>query len=586
MIRKVQDKQVPTSPVKNRTSFFQSNVVLPKLQINPPNDKYEKEADAMAEKVMRMPEGESIQRKCSDCEDNESIIQRKELSKTKIADTNVGSGTHLSTTFHHELSRSKGSGSPLSSKTNEAMSMAFNSNFDNVRIHTDNRAIAMSEHIQAKAFTQGNEIYFNKNQYAPSTESGKKLLAHELTHVQQQNGQNTNNFKQKNSSGKKVNGIQRKLKVDDTVPSDPNEPAHTLSQNAFRTQAFSQANDLVQGLCNQFQVNQGTGMVEPVSKTFCNDTDEVANRANNQLGCCCLCTIADPGANLWTIRMTEIEGPHTNPGNNTVVVHPINSVFNFGHWTANDPATGGERTVISNQIVIFGHELCGHATLLELKAHAPHVSRLESNVHDSTVRVQNAIANEQGVSVNDDRGLAAQGVHRGESLTMVTLDNFPFNASNTSQLPAAQQRTLARVAAFANVNNFWIDILGHSDTVGSADAKLSVSQQRAKAARQFLLDQGISNTISSHGLTNVDRFTRVEGRSDFDLLPGAVIGSPDPNLRRVDIILVNFPAGAQNPVGATPTTIRQVDPEHPARVAALKNHGNACEQLLVGTAWP
>ena len=47
----------------------------------------------------------------------------------------------------------------------------------------------MSQSIGAHAFTHGNDIYFNKNQYQPDTQSGKKLLAHELTHtLQQSNG--------------------------------------------------------------------------------------------------------------------------------------------------------------------------------------------------------------------------------------------------------------------------------------------------------------------------------------------------------------------------------------------------------------
>jgi len=56
----------------------------------------------------------------------------------------------------------------------------------NVRVHTDSSAVQMTREMGAKAFTHGNHIYFNQGQYAPETLAGKHLLAHELTHVVQQ----------------------------------------------------------------------------------------------------------------------------------------------------------------------------------------------------------------------------------------------------------------------------------------------------------------------------------------------------------------------------------------------------------------
>ena len=53
------------------------------------------------------------------------------------------------------------------------------------QLHTDEKAAELAGHFQAKAFTYNNHIFFNKNQYQPNTKEGKKLLAHELTHVKQ-----------------------------------------------------------------------------------------------------------------------------------------------------------------------------------------------------------------------------------------------------------------------------------------------------------------------------------------------------------------------------------------------------------------
>src|SRR5262249_51142380 len=61
--------------------------------------------------------------------------------------------------------------------------------FSDVKIHTDHAASKSAQSINALAYTTGNNIVFNQNQFSPESESGKKLLAHELTHVvQQQSG--------------------------------------------------------------------------------------------------------------------------------------------------------------------------------------------------------------------------------------------------------------------------------------------------------------------------------------------------------------------------------------------------------------
>jgi hypothetical protein len=68
------------------------------------------------------------------------------------------------------------------------MENRFGNDFSGVRIHTDNKAVQMSRDLNAQAFTVGNDIYFNQGKYSPSSENGKHLLAHELTHTIQQSG--------------------------------------------------------------------------------------------------------------------------------------------------------------------------------------------------------------------------------------------------------------------------------------------------------------------------------------------------------------------------------------------------------------
>jgi hypothetical protein len=84
------------------------------------------------------------------------------------------------------LAGSKGGGSALPEGTRNFMEHAFGADFGAVRVHTDDSAVQMNRAVGARAFTHGRDIYFNKGQYQPESPAGRRLLAHELTHVQQQ----------------------------------------------------------------------------------------------------------------------------------------------------------------------------------------------------------------------------------------------------------------------------------------------------------------------------------------------------------------------------------------------------------------
>ena len=164
--------------------FFQ-----PKLTLNPPNDIYEQEADAMADKVMRMPDSSvndnaffkpsisSIQRQCTHCKEEEKKAQRK-----------TGSSELSTASFQTEdYINTLSGGKPLGKEERSFFEPRFGYDFSNVKIHTDSQASKSAEGINALAYTSGSNIVFNSGQYAPFTDSGKRLLGHELTHVVQQN---------------------------------------------------------------------------------------------------------------------------------------------------------------------------------------------------------------------------------------------------------------------------------------------------------------------------------------------------------------------------------------------------------------
>jgi hypothetical protein len=165
--------------------------VQPKLTINTPGDIYEQEADAMADRVMRMSSnetakpvtgliGKSLQRKCAHCEEEK---KKKPIMRKAEAGN---SGMSVSSSFASSLNASKSGGSSLPQGTRSFMENAFSTDFSRVKIHTGSEASEMSKGISAKAFTHGNDIYFKEGQYNSSSSEGKYLLAHELTHVVQQ----------------------------------------------------------------------------------------------------------------------------------------------------------------------------------------------------------------------------------------------------------------------------------------------------------------------------------------------------------------------------------------------------------------
>lgn len=79
-------------------------------------------------------------------------------------------------------------GQPLDSATRAAMEPRFGHDFSKVRVHTDARASEAARSVQARAYTIGSDIVFRSGAYAPGSTDGQRLLAHELTHVVQQQG--------------------------------------------------------------------------------------------------------------------------------------------------------------------------------------------------------------------------------------------------------------------------------------------------------------------------------------------------------------------------------------------------------------
>ena len=181
----VPDEVIPAQEITKDP--FQNSSLQFKLSVGSADDPLEDEADSMADTVMRMPESNLIQRKCSHCEDDEkvhrkplaSFIQRKESSASETIPESVSDRIHAS----------QSGGSMINGTALDFMESRFGTDFGDVKIHTDSDAIQLNQELNARAFTVGSHVYFNEGQYNTNSDDGKKLLAHELTHtIQQANG--------------------------------------------------------------------------------------------------------------------------------------------------------------------------------------------------------------------------------------------------------------------------------------------------------------------------------------------------------------------------------------------------------------
>jgi hypothetical protein len=174
--------------------------VQPQLKIGRPGDRFEQEADNMADRVMRTakqsPEPGDEESQTATAESEATTRQSPKATNPEPEDTvpsiqtRASTGTHphpRSVSVQNTLPQTKGNGRPLSSPVQTEMEQHFGHDLGAVRIHTDETSIRMNQRLNARAFTHETDVYFNSGEYHPDSWSGKHLLAHELTHVLQQN---------------------------------------------------------------------------------------------------------------------------------------------------------------------------------------------------------------------------------------------------------------------------------------------------------------------------------------------------------------------------------------------------------------
>jgi hypothetical protein len=193
----------PTSPsafVPAQPSLGGRPRIQAKLSVSAPDDAHEKEADRVAEQVAGDTENLIFSDKSTGIAPGASASAAAspaagqgsgwwdEVHRSAM-DAQPLTGAHPSPTpsfLHTHLQNGVGRGLELPGQTRRQMESAFRTDFSHVRVHTDTRAAAMSAKLRAHAFTYGPNIFFGSGQFAPSSMQGRRLLAHELTHVVQQ----------------------------------------------------------------------------------------------------------------------------------------------------------------------------------------------------------------------------------------------------------------------------------------------------------------------------------------------------------------------------------------------------------------
>ena len=143
-----------------------------KLTVNTPGDIYELEADRIADQVMAAPAHSQvnvapprIQRSRSQGDEDSLITAPASVDRVLAS-----------------------SGRPLDPALQHDMGQRFGHDFSRVRVHSGADAEQSTREVNAHAYTVGHNIVFGAGQFAPGTHEGRRLIAHELTHVVQQSG--------------------------------------------------------------------------------------------------------------------------------------------------------------------------------------------------------------------------------------------------------------------------------------------------------------------------------------------------------------------------------------------------------------
>jgi hypothetical protein len=351
-----------------------------------------------------------------------------------------------------------------------------------IRVHDDAEAAESARAVTARAYTVGSHIVFNQGEYAPHTEAGRRLLAHELAHVGQQN----------------VGTLQRSLGVFDPATFSQSQPKLT---NAQLVQSW------IDSLCGShgWTVDPGLGVLSIANRAaFCGGgptTDGTAPATPGYAGskhpvsCKCLCDITAPGSpSVWLHTGDVFEAPdkdRTNTEKHDVTKEGQGATLDpegkrtethvgisgRAGWGvrgagATAPAGGSGRGQLLQDPpwIIFAHEVCGHVVGPRANSafgRGSHVQTPSGTV--SAVDVENRIRREHSTVANN------LGIRQGDARVEDPNDpsaSIVIRGSYVTPLAGDTLRTVAARFGIATFRITWDIFRGEGDRFKNADAAI------------------------------------------------------------------------------------------------------------------
>ena len=523
-----------------------------RLHVSDPGDRFEQEADRVADEVMRMAEPEisrpgtshrmSISRACSQSggkigrqsmEEDEEKINRQaiEEEEEKIVQSKDAGGqkSEVSANIHGQINALRGGGSPLAESARAFFEPRFDSDFGDVRIHTDSRAAELAKGMNALAFTVGRDVAFGAGRYSPDSSEGRKLLAHELTHVVQQTGP-----VQRKTAGDGLHNRCRRS-VEDRDRSHLSGKSQA-TQRVGRLKAPPSIQRRLVTFGTLPDVNALLGLLGPAAGLTL-----TLNVATNQTRIAAVLPGAPRSAALRT-RLTTIIN-HATQHAEIIVARGQPQVVVGAFPTPDDLTVTRVQQVDIDDILAIeagaadsGVVVAAHEIEENFRAHGlPAVAGVHRfrQTHQQAVALENQVAAQL---IGPGRRVAEVIVNTGPTTRTVvfdyenyylvftlsltaatqdqrvtssrraapvvvsarTIDNF---ASGNNAVPAAGAATIAAAAADVAANpTSTVLIEGFADSQGAAAANLTVSRNRATRAQASLVAAGVgANQIHTEG---------------------------------------------------------------------------------------
>ncbi len=193
-----------------------------------------------------------------------------------------GGDNSLNSEFESTLNHAKRTGGQsLQPEIQAKMGQAMGADFSGVKVHTDATSDGLSQSIQAKAFTTGQDVFFKRGEYNPSSRGGQELIAHELTHVVQQNGSSVQRQVQSVATSLTPSPNDSELAIQAkfmSVSINKNTTVYGGDQQPDSTQSLQKLKTKLMGANPSLEVDPNQTYMDNANKRW------VRARSNNQSG--------------------------------------------------------------------------------------------------------------------------------------------------------------------------------------------------------------------------------------------------------------------------------------------------------------